>query len=139
MSFKITFNLLENKLSEEYSNALDVLEKFKSISWEQELEISSKEVHFPSIDIIHITNQKLLTITALESIPNIMFTVENINVGKLARGTTGTLINHTPYEKVLNILNLFTQSKYSEIEALDNTGFLSKALRKITFLFASED
>lgn len=139
MKYTIKYDLVNETLPNELLDSNQLLSLIKNFPWEEKYAIGDEEVEYPSIDIINDIDKKLLTITALDKKESLLFTVENFNVGKLARGTVGVIINDTPFDKVIEIVDLFCNQKYKQIKDLDNTGIISKILRKIIYLFATDE
>ena len=139
MNFTIKYDLVNENIPDEVKGKDEIFKFIKNFPWEEKYLVGDEELSYPSIDIINNADKKLLTLTALEQKNELLFTVESFNVGKLARGTIGTIINDAPFGKVLEILELFCNQRYPEIQKLDNTGIVSKILRKIIYLFATDD
>lgn len=139
MYFSIKYELVNENVPKETKNLDETIELVKAFPWEDKFLIGDKEISYPSIDIINPEEKIMLSITALENKEKLLFVVENIFVGKLARGTTGVLIKNVPLKQVVEIVKLFCTQDYAAIKKLDNSGLISKLLRKIIFLFASDE
>ncbi|GEM_PF-4211619 len=139
MNVLIRYDLATTFPAEETVSADDVIRLVKEVDWENELRASDTQGSISSLDILDLENERILTLSVMEQKEDLLFTVESLRTGKKQRGKAGTLINDLPYPTCVEVVTRFCSGEYASIDALDNSGLISKFLRKLTYSFVGED
>ncbi|MEM7014806.1 MAG: hypothetical protein AAF585_25380 [Verrucomicrobiota bacterium] len=138
MEYRIKYELYNEPLPEGSKDKVQALELIGGFPWDEKYAIGAEEATFPSISIINNSEKAMLIITAVEKKIDLLFVVECVRGEWLAERKGGPLISDISHVKVIEIVEFFCDQNYAAIEQLDNSGFLSKLVRRLVFLFVSE-
>ena len=136
MPLLVQFELArKSKFSKELELS-ETVDEISSIDWKKQVDDWEGWLP-PSLEIINPPDQRKLIITVLQSkAKGFEFTVECHHLSKAKKNDVGILINEQSLSDVIDITSLFYEHDYSAIEAMENVGWFSKLLRKITYKFA---